>query len=63
MLTALCAAYVGRFARDWHRLATTEPANSNRPHYNSIIWKMQAKNQNIAGLFAEGHFAPHFSGN
>lgn len=29
MITGLFPAYVGRFACDWHRLATTDPIKAN----------------------------------
>jgi hypothetical protein len=31
MLSVNKTPYVGRFARDWHRLSTTEPLAAQRP--------------------------------
>jgi hypothetical protein len=33
MLSVNKTPYVGRFARDWHRLSTTEPLAAQRPFY------------------------------
>ena len=48
MLSVDKTPYVGRFARDWHRLSTTEPLAAQRPFYADAALGRGAEDQHHA---------------
>ena len=48
MLSVNKTPYVGRFARDWHRLSTTEPLAAQRPFYADALLGRRADNEHHA---------------